>query len=59
MGHMVDRKHRDLSEEDIQKLSDTFEQFQKGKLQDEKGFCAVVETKDIAPRTTSLPPAAT
>lgn len=24
MGHMVDRKHRDFSEEDIQKLADTF-----------------------------------
>ena len=24
MGHMVDRKHRDFSDEDIQKLADTF-----------------------------------
>lgn len=27
MGHMVDRKHRDFGDEDIQKLADTFEQF--------------------------------
>lgn len=30
MGHMVDRKHRDFSEEDIARLADTFTAFQKG-----------------------------
>ena len=43
-GYMVDRKHRDFTDEDIQKLSDTFEQFQNGTLEDIKGFCAVVST---------------
>ena len=28
MGHMVDRKHRDFTDEDIQKIADTFEAFQ-------------------------------
>lgn len=31
---MVDRKHRDFTEEDIQKLADTFEAFQNGTLED-------------------------
>lgn len=56
MGHMVDRKHRDLSEQDIERLASTFEKFQKGKLQDEKGFCAVVETADIAKQDYILTP---
>ena len=56
MGTMVDRKHRDLSEEEIQKLADTFEAFQKGKLENVKGFCAVVETKQIADQDYVLTP---
>lgn len=48
MGHMVDRKHRDFSPEDIQKLADTFTAFEEGTLKDVKGFCAVVNTQDIA-----------
>ena len=38
MGYMVDRKHRDFTDEDIQKLADTFEAFQNGTLEDVKGF---------------------
>lgn len=57
MGYMVDRKHRDFDEEkDIKKLSDTFEAFQNGTLEDVKGFCAVVETKDIAKQDYILTP---
>ena len=56
MGHMVDRKHRDFSEEDIARLVDTFTAFQNGKLQDEKGFCAVVKTEDIAKQDYILTP---
>lgn len=48
MGHMVDRKHRDFTEEDIQKFADTFEAFQNGTLEDEKGFCSVATIQDIA-----------
>ena len=48
MGHMVDRKHRDFSEEDIKLLSDTFTAFQNGTLENQKGFCAVVPTEEIA-----------
>lgn len=56
MGHMVDRTHRDFSTEDIQKLADTFSQFQEGKLEDVKGFCAVVPTEDIAKQDYILTP---
>lgn len=48
MSHMVDRKHRDFSEEDIARLANTFTDFQKGTLEDVKGFCATVKTEDIA-----------
>ena len=53
---MVDRKHRDFTDEDIQKLSDTFEQFQDGLLEDEKGFCAVISTEEIAKQDYILTP---
>ncbi len=56
MGYMVDRKHRDLTDEDIQKLADTFESFQNGTLEDVKGFCAVATTEDIAKQDYILTP---
>ena len=56
MGYMVDRKHRDLTDEDIQKLSDTFEHFQNGTLENVKGFCAAVTTEDIAKQDYILTP---
>lgn len=56
MGYMVDRTHRDFSEEDIAKIADTFAAFQEGTLEDVKGFCAVVETEDIAKQDYILTP---
>ncbi len=56
MGYMVDRKHRDFTDEDISKLAKTFEDFQNGTLEDVKGFCAVVETKDIEKQDYILTP---
>lgn len=56
MGYMVDRKHRDLSEEEIQKLADTFEKFQQGTLEDVQGFCKVATTEDIAKQDYILTP---
>ena len=56
MGHMVDRKHRDFTPEDIQKLADTFTAFEEGTLEDVKGFCAVVNTQDIAKQDYILTP---
>lgn len=56
MGHMVDRKHRDFTDEDIKKIADTFTAFQNGTLEDEKGFCAVATTQDIAKQDYILTP---
>lgn len=56
MGYMVDRKHRDFTDEDIQKLADTFEAFQNGSLEDVKGFCAMVAIDDIAKQDYILTP---
>ena len=56
MGYMVDRKHRDFTDEDIQKLADTFTAFQEGTLEEVKGFCAVATTKDIAAQDYILTP---
>ena len=56
MGHMVDRKHRDFTDEDIQKLADAFAAFQQGTLADEKGFCAVATLADIEKQDYILTP---
>ena len=56
MGFMVDRKHRDLSDEDIAKLADTFTAFQNGELKEVKGFCAVATTEEIAKQDYILTP---
>lgn len=56
MGYMVDRKHRDFTPEDIQKLADTFSAFEEGTLEDVKGFCASVTTQDIAKQDYILTP---
>lgn len=56
MGTMIDRKHRDFSDEDIARLADTFTAFQNGTLEDVKGFCVVVTTEDIAKQDYILTP---
>ena len=56
MGFMVDRKHRDFSDEDIAKLADTFTAFQNGELKEVKGFCAVATTEEIAKQDKILTP---
>ena len=56
MGHMVDRTHRDLSDDDIKRLADTFVAFQEGTLEDQKGFCSVKTIEDIAKQDYILTP---
>ena len=56
MGHMIDRKHRDFSDDDIMKLSETFSAFQAGMLESEKGFCAVATIEEIAKQNYVLTP---
>ena len=56
LGTMVTRKLRELTDEDIKKIADTYNAFVEGTLEDEKGFCAVVTTQDIAKQDYILTP---
>lgn len=56
MGSMVTRKLRELTEEDIKKIADTYSSFVDGKLENEKGYCAVVDTEEIAKQDYILTP---
>lgn len=56
MGTMIDRKNRELKTDDIKKLADTFTAFENGTLEDVKGFCAAVKTKDIEKQDYILTP---
>ena len=53
---MVTRKLRELTDEDIQKIADTYNAFVDGTLEDSKGFCAVVTTLEIAKQDYILTP---
>ena len=56
MGTMVTRKLRELTEEDIAKIADTYNAYADGSLEDIKGFCAVVTTEEIAKQDYILAP---
>lgn len=56
MGTMVTRKLRELTEEDITKIADTYNAYADGTLEDAKGFCAVVTTEEIAKQDYILTP---
>ncbi len=56
MGFLVDRKHRDFTDEDIAKIAGTFEAYQNGTLEDVSGFCAVKTIQDIADQDYILTP---
>lgn len=56
MGTMVTRKLRELQEDDIQKIADTFDKYNDGTLENEKGFCAVVTLDDVAKQDHILTP---
>ncbi len=56
MGYMVDRKHRDFTDEDIQKLADTFKAFQDSTLEEVKCFSAVADIQAIAAQDYILTP---
>ncbi len=56
LGYKVDTTHRDFTDDDIQKIADTFIAFQKGKNQDVQGFCAVATLQDIAAQDYVLTP---
>ena len=56
MGTMVTRKLRELTDEDIAKIADTYNAYVDGTLEDQKGFCAVVTTEEIAKQDYILTP---
>ncbi len=56
MGTMVTRKLRMLTDEDVAKLAETFDAYEAGTLQDQKGFCAVTTTQQIAEQDFILTP---
>ena len=56
MGSMVTRKLRELTDEDIQKLADTYNAYVDGTLEEIKGFCAVATTEEIAQQDYILTP---
>jgi type I restriction enzyme M protein len=56
LGTMVSRRLRELTDDDIAKIAGTFEAFKNGTCEDIKGFCAVVETAEIAKHDYILTP---
>lgn len=56
MGTMVTRKLREMMDEDILKISDTYNSFVAGNLEDVKGFCAVIDTCEIEKQDFILTP---
>ena len=56
MGTMVTRKLRELTEEDIAKIADTYNAYVDATLEGVKGFCAVVTTEEIAKQDYILTP---
>lgn len=56
MGTMVSRKLRELTDEDIAKIADTYNAYVDGTLEDTKGFCAVATTEEIAKQDYILTP---
>lgn len=56
IGHMVDRAHRDLSQEDIKKIADTYKKYTKGEDVEELGYAHVAELKEIEENNFVLTP---
>lgn len=56
LGTMVSRKNRELTDADIRRIADTYNAFADGTLTDQKGFCAVATTQDIAKQDYILTP---
>ncbi|MGI6487585.1 MAG: type I restriction-modification system subunit M [Syntrophothermaceae bacterium] len=56
LGTMVSRRLRELTDDDIAKIADTFQAFESGTCEDIQGFCAVVETAEIAKHDYILTP---
>ena len=56
MGTMVTRAVRELQQEDIERIAQTFDNYRQGTLEDDKGFCAVKTLDDIKAQDYILTP---
>ncbi len=56
MGTMVSRRLRELTDEDINLIANTYNQFVEGTLEDEKGFCKVSDLNEIKKHDFILTP---
>jgi type I restriction enzyme M protein len=58
MGYLADRTHRMFTEEDMQKISDTYQEWRSrdGKYEDIKGFCKSATIEDIQKHNFVLTP---
>ena len=56
MGNMVSRRLRVMSDEDIMMIARTVDAFERGTLENEKGFCAVADLEAIAKQDYILTP---
>jgi len=58
LGVMIDKRHRELTEEDISKISETYHEWRNihGKYEDIKGFCKSAKIEDIREHEYVLTP---
>ena len=56
LGTMVTRKLRELTDEDIAQIAETYNAYIDGSLENVKGFCAVVDSEEIAKQDYILTP---
>jgi type I restriction enzyme M protein len=56
IGHMIDRAHRDLSNEDIDRIAGTYKDFVDGKDVQELGFAHVADLEEIEENNFVLTP---
>lgn len=56
LGTLVSRRLRELTDEDVERIAGVFSRFEEGTLADEKGFCAVATTEEIARQDFVLTP---
>lgn len=56
MGTMVTRRLREMTDDDIARIAQTFDAYENGTLENVKGFCAVATTEEIARQDYILTP---
>lgn len=58
LGEMIDRRHRELTEEDISKITETYHEWRNidGEYEDIKGFCKSASIEDIREHEYVLTP---